>query len=316
MFNRIYEYFFSSPKLNAQQETFQPHPSWALLNQQKRELDRRDEFGNTQLMMAVADNHIGLVNDLLNRGANIEARGNNGFTALAVAGYTGRAEIASLLIARHARLEVWTQGEAPNTPLGWAIAHGHDEVAAVLVSAGARLPAGYRSEPEAEVTPTTPAAMPAQVSSLDLDDEEDEFFEQFIDPVSQDRLEDAIALPNGQTYSRESLRQLFESQGYPDTVPCPLTRQPIPIEVLTWEPNVLIKQVIDEREAQWVVKKREREVSASSTVAARPQDAGEGVNAKRLRYYEGQGLFTSPQATREASQELRGQAEYGRIFTP
>ena len=69
--------------------------------------------------------------------ALVDERSADGFTALHLAAFFGRLEVARLLLARGADPDVWATGDLHVQPLHSAVAGGHEQVAALLVDAGA-----------------------------------------------------------------------------------------------------------------------------------------------------------------------------------
>ena len=89
----------------------------------------------TPLMLAIYRDHPELVQLLLTRGADANARNGSGQTPLIMAAAGGQLEIVSLLLARGAELDA--ADEIGNSALMWAAFWGHQEVAAALLEAGA-----------------------------------------------------------------------------------------------------------------------------------------------------------------------------------
>lgn len=91
--------------------------------------------GMTPLMHAVcddSDDSVDVVRTLLDRGADINARRNDGFTALALAAFFGRTSIVKLLLERGADVRVVTR--FGTSPAMWAKARGFREVVDLLRS--------------------------------------------------------------------------------------------------------------------------------------------------------------------------------------
>ena len=100
------------------------------------EVDAADGWrGQTALMWAAAENHIAVLNDLLEAGAGVDAPSTGGFTALLFAVRQDAREAVRLLLAAGADAGV----AAPNgqTALRVAIANRHYTVAGLLLVAGA-----------------------------------------------------------------------------------------------------------------------------------------------------------------------------------
>jgi ankyrin repeat protein len=109
---------------------------------------RHDNNGMTPLMCAawgdasvknpgqVVCDHPGVVKLLLERGASVKARDNDGKTALHHAAEHGQDAIAKILI--DAGADVTARDAAGRTPLQWAEMGKHDKTIAVLKEAGAK----------------------------------------------------------------------------------------------------------------------------------------------------------------------------------
>jgi hypothetical protein len=97
------------------------------------EIDARDDEGATALLLATAINHFETAEQLLNAGADIDAADIEGATPLTQAAWRGYVKLLKLLIARHASLDP-LHGEQKLTPLMNAALAGNLEVAKVLLS--------------------------------------------------------------------------------------------------------------------------------------------------------------------------------------
>src|SRR5260370_37881498 len=71
---------------------------------QGRDLEKRDEYGNTALQKAVRDDNVQAVKVLLDAGANVEARTGGGMTPLIRASASDDREIVRLLLAKGAEV--------------------------------------------------------------------------------------------------------------------------------------------------------------------------------------------------------------------
>lgn len=102
------------------------------------DVNARDEEGRTPLFSAVLGNHLGLVGLLLEARCDVNARDNDGFTALHFAAQERLPVIARLLIARGADINAQDLDGA--TVLWRAVfsAGDNDEVVRVLLENGAK----------------------------------------------------------------------------------------------------------------------------------------------------------------------------------
>jgi uncharacterized protein len=102
------------------------------------DVDARDEDGRTPLFSAVLGGSVGLVGLLLESGANINARDKEGWTALHFAAQEYELEIARILVARGA--DVNAQDDDGASPLWRAVFSyaGRDEIAQLLLQSGAK----------------------------------------------------------------------------------------------------------------------------------------------------------------------------------
>jgi len=78
--------------------------------------------------------NINVVKQYLAAGANVNAKGENGWTPLHMAALSGHKEIAELLIAKAANKNAEVGDE--NTPLHYAAFNGHKEIVELLIAAG------------------------------------------------------------------------------------------------------------------------------------------------------------------------------------
>jgi uncharacterized protein len=99
------------------------------------QLDARDGDGDTPLMYAALDNRADVASVLLKAGADVNARNNKGDTPLLAAALRGRAEVARLLLAAGADVRV--KNQKGQTALSLAEQEGHAEIIRMLKDAGA-----------------------------------------------------------------------------------------------------------------------------------------------------------------------------------
>ena len=89
------------------------------------------------LHIVAQEGHVEVVKLLLEKGANIEAINNQGFTSLWIAAYKGHTEIVKVLIAAGANIEAID--DEGYTPLEVAARNGHVEVVKLLLEKGAKV---------------------------------------------------------------------------------------------------------------------------------------------------------------------------------
>ncbi|KAL3417967.1 PFS domain-containing protein [Phlyctema vagabunda] len=127
----------------------QPGPLWGvederkaiveLLLQKGAELEARDMNGRTPLSWAVEKGYMAIVKLLLETGAKQEARDMNGRTPLSWAVENRREAIVELLLEKGAELEA--RDMANRTPLSWAVEKGYTAIVKLLLETGAKLEA-------------------------------------------------------------------------------------------------------------------------------------------------------------------------------
>lgn len=98
-------------------------------------VNARDDNGTTPLMGAALHNHGDLAKLLLKYRASVDARDDTGGTALMIAGEHGRMSIAQLLLDKGADVNAWDVHHA--TALMFAAQNGHEYVAKLLLDKGA-----------------------------------------------------------------------------------------------------------------------------------------------------------------------------------
>ena len=98
-------------------------------------IDAPDENGSTPLMVASEYGNTGVVKILLDEGAEVNAHNKNGWTALMVASYYGKADAVEILL--YGGSEVDAQNEAGWTPLTLASHKRNADVVKILLTYGA-----------------------------------------------------------------------------------------------------------------------------------------------------------------------------------
>jgi ankyrin repeat protein len=102
------------------------------------EIDARGENGETPLILAILGGHADVTELLIGLGADVMARNARGLTPLHAAAYSGSAELARLLLDHGAALED-TANVSGATPLMLAAEENHVAVAELLIARGADL---------------------------------------------------------------------------------------------------------------------------------------------------------------------------------
>jgi ankyrin repeat protein len=94
----------------------------------------RDNYGNTALHTAAANNRKNVAEVLVSKGAEINVRGSNGAMPLHTAASWGNKDMVEFSVAKGA--EINAKNENGLTPLGLAIKNKQDEVANYLRKQG------------------------------------------------------------------------------------------------------------------------------------------------------------------------------------
>jgi ankyrin repeat protein len=94
----------------------------------------------------------------------IDERSPDGFSALHLAAFFGRPAVIDLLLARGADPNAWATGGRQVQPLHSAVAGGHEEIAALLIAAGADV----GSRQDEDYTPLMGAAQGGLAATVDL----------------------------------------------------------------------------------------------------------------------------------------------------
>jgi len=109
---------------------------------------------------AAKEGDLAKVNRLIEGGADVNVRAENGATPLHFAADRGHRDVAELLISKGAKINAET--ETGYTPLHWAADRGHKDMAELLISKGANVnaknnrgwtPLAYAGLPLSSVTP-------------------------------------------------------------------------------------------------------------------------------------------------------------------
>jgi ankyrin repeat protein len=98
-----------------------------------------EAIGATPLYIAAGEGHLAVVKLLLEKGAAIEAKAEDGCTPLSTAAFNGHADVVKLLLERGGAVE--GQHKDRVTPLAMAAQQGHLEVVRLLLEKGAAVDA-------------------------------------------------------------------------------------------------------------------------------------------------------------------------------
>lgn len=88
---------------------------------------------DTDLLQATRSGDAVYVNDLLNRGAHVNTKGNNDFTPLHIAAMYGRRDVVQVLLHRPAA-DVNAKDSCGRTPLHTAAMYGHTDIVQILLN--------------------------------------------------------------------------------------------------------------------------------------------------------------------------------------
>lgn len=107
---------------------------------QGADIEARDQTGETALTIAALAGHKPAVELLIERGAAVDGRNRGGFTALHAAAYGGHLDVVRLLVDREAAIND-QQNEALATALHMAAEDNYLDIASFLIANGAALEA-------------------------------------------------------------------------------------------------------------------------------------------------------------------------------
>jgi len=102
-----------------------------LLEEEGADVNARNRYDNTPLMIAIRNGHTEIARMLIDRGADVNIKSNDGKTALLWASLRGQTEIVRLLIQNGADVSVKKDNDG-NTALLWASRNSHIEIAELL----------------------------------------------------------------------------------------------------------------------------------------------------------------------------------------
>ena len=101
------------------------------------EVKGKDQNGRTALWEGVSNGHEGVVKLLLENGAEVDSKSNNGRTPLSRAVSQGHEAVIKLLLENSA--DVNSKDNTGRTPLSWAASHGDETVVKLLLENGAEV---------------------------------------------------------------------------------------------------------------------------------------------------------------------------------
>ncbi|XP_041105586.1 kinase D-interacting substrate of 220 kDa-like isoform X1 [Polyodon spathula] len=97
-----------------------------------------EDFDNwTALISASKEGHVDVVKELLRNNASLEHRDSGGWTALMWAAYKGRTEVTSMLLEKGSNPNI--TGQYSVYPIIWAAGRGHAEIVHLLLEHGAKV---------------------------------------------------------------------------------------------------------------------------------------------------------------------------------
>jgi uncharacterized protein len=380
MLNRLRNLLSEQP--SAPTDHFQPHPSWAKANQEKREarlsLEKRDDNGNTPLIRTIMARDLHAIHSLLEAGADINGRGYLGYTPIAVAAYYGFFDIAQYLVNRGAMIDLYTNGKPSFRPLTVAMRFSRNiQIVRLLILAGADIhtPDGSGYTPlmtaagmkqhemvgmllQAGADPAVadqhgnvaaahaahagcmdivellqmdehsvanmnfslppehnvllaklPVVMPVARVPVppvdDLQERKDEFFKDFIDPVSLEIITVPHVTKSGHVYDASTIKLLFANGEQSVREPVTnSTSEMLDRSELERKPCVLLRNLLEERHKEWeALLARENqarlEAGTLTTMSVSPvrnnsgrKEAVDGglLGKKRLTFFDGRAV--------------------------
>jgi len=114
------------------------------------DVNAKDKDGNTPLQRAAQNNNKDMVEMLIAKGADVNAKDKDGNTPLQRAAQHNRKDVAELLIAKGA--DVNAKDKDGNTPLQRAAQHNRKDVAELLIAKGADVNAKYNAKNKEDYT--------------------------------------------------------------------------------------------------------------------------------------------------------------------
>ena len=103
------------------------------------DVNAKDENGITPLIFAAGEGHTEIVKELIAKGADVNVKDEKGFSPLMHAAFRGRTETVKELIAKGADINARATGKHDVTPLMFAAFEGHTKTVKELIAKGADL---------------------------------------------------------------------------------------------------------------------------------------------------------------------------------
>ncbi|RYP77373.1 hypothetical protein DL771_001168 [Monosporascus sp. 5C6A] len=98
-------------------------------------IEAKDNDGRTPLSWAVEKGHEAVIKLLLDKGANIEAKDNDGRTPLSWAAFRGHEAVVKVLLTT-GNVDADSKDNSRQTPLWWAAENGHEAIDKLLLTTG------------------------------------------------------------------------------------------------------------------------------------------------------------------------------------